>query len=219
MMSRARTTLLCLPLMLAACGGVFESKMAAPQAYVLRLPPATAPAADAPTAGTLLVRRPDAGPGLNTDRIALIRGDRRFDVYAASRWAAPVPVLMESVLVDSLRGTGRYSAVLDDAAPFAPYYDLRVAIRRFEADYTAAGNGDAPTVHVVLDCTLGRRRDRHLLSTFTVSGSARAGDDRLGQVVAAFEAATAAAVAELQRALEAAVAAESAARAAASEGR
>jgi cholesterol transport system auxiliary component len=204
-MTRSRTLLFVLPLLLAACGGLFESKMAAPQTYVLRLPPPAA--TDGETSkGTLLVQRPEAGPGLDTDRIALIRSDRRFDVYAASRWAAPAPDMVESALVDFLRGTGRYAAVLDDGAPFAPVYDLRVTLRRFEADYTA-GEGSPPVVHVVLDCTLGRRRDRVLLSSFTASGSAPAGDDRLGSVVAAFEAATGAAVTELRRALEAAVAA------------
>jgi cholesterol transport system auxiliary component len=197
---------------LAGCGGLFESKLAAPQAYVLRLPPAPGAAAQ-PPAGSILVQRPEAGPGLNSDRIALVRSDRRFDVFAASRWAAPAPELVESVLLDALRGTGSFAAVLDDSAPFAPHYDLRVTLRRFEADYSSNGSGatGAPTVHVVLDCTLGRHRDRRLLSSFTAQGSARAEQDRLGSVVAAFESATAGAVAELLRATHAALATEQAA--------
>jgi cholesterol transport system auxiliary component len=208
-------------LLLASCGGVFESKLAAPQAYVLRLPAPQSPAAQA-TAGSVLVQRPDAGPGLNTDRIALVRSDRRFDVYAASRWAAPAPDLIESVIVEALRGTGNYQAVFDDAAPFAPQYYLRVTLRRFEADYASdGGGGGAPMVHVVLDCTLGRNRDRQLLASFTAQGSARAEADRLASVVAAFESATAAAVAELLRATGAAIDTEKSggAKAAASEGR
>jgi cholesterol transport system auxiliary component len=207
-------------LLLGGCGGVFESKLAAPQAYVLRLPAPQSPAAQA-TAGSVLVQRPDAGPGLNTDRIALVRSDRRFDVYAASRWAAPAPDLIESVIVDALRGTGNYAAVFDDAAPFAPRYFLRVTLRRFEADYAADGSGGAPTVHVVLDCTLGRNRDRQLLASFTAQGSARAEADRLTSVVAAFESATAGAVAELLRDTGAAIATENSAgeKSAASEGR
>jgi cholesterol transport system auxiliary component len=202
-------------LALAACGGVFESSLAPPQTYVLRLPTPAGSAAE-PTAGTLLVLRPEAGPGLESERIALLRSDRRLDYYAASRWAAPVPDLVESVLVDALRGTGRFAAVLDDASPFAPRYDLRVTLRRFEADYTAGGE---PTVQVVFECTLGRRRDRTLLSSFTASGSARASDDRLGAVVAAFETATGSAVNEIIAATGAAIAAEPPAVAPASEGR
>ena len=94
--------------------------------------------------------------------------------------------------------------MFDDTAPFAPRYSLRCTLRRFEADYTK-GSG-APTVFVALDCTLGRRRDRELLASFTASGSAPAREDRLNAVVAAFESATAAAMSELGRAASAALA-------------
>jgi len=190
---------------LTACSGVFESKLDAPQAYVLRLPPATAPAASA-NGGSVLLQRPQAGPGLDSDRIALLRSDQRFDFYAASRWAAPAPDLIESVMLDALRATGAFSAVFDDAAPYAPVYNLRCGLRRFESDYTTGGR--APTVHVALDCTLGRRRDRELLASFTAQGSSVAGEDRLSEVVAAFESATATAMKELGRATADALAAE-----------
>lgn len=196
-------TLVFASLALGGCSGVFESDLAAPQAYVLRLPPVTAPAAAA-AAGSVLVQRPDAGPGLNSERIALLRSEQRFDFYAASRWAAPAPDLMESVMVDALRGTGAFSAVFDDAAPYAPRYTLRCALRRFEADYTKGG--EAPTVFVALDCTLGRHRDRELLASFTAQGSAVAAEDRLNSVVRAFEAATTIAMGEFAGAASAAVA-------------
>ena len=198
-----------LPALLAGCGGVFESSLAAPQTYVLRMPDSAAPVGTngQAGAGSVLVRRPEAGPGLDSNRIALLRSDRRFDFYAASLWAAPAPDVLESVVIDTLRNAGTFTAVLDDASPFAPRYDLRITMRRFEADYTNGGSR-APTVHVVLDCTLGRHRDRALLSSFTVQGSALAEEDRLGAVVAAFEAATAGAMAELTRSTTAAIAAE-----------
>jgi cholesterol transport system auxiliary component len=191
-------------LALAGCGGLLETTIPAPQAYLLRSParPAAAPA-DA-VAGSLLVQRPEAGPGLDSDRIALLRSDHRFDFFAASRWAAPAPDLVESVIGDALRGSGRFSAVFDDTSPYAPRYSLRVALRRFEADYTVGGQ--APTVYVVLDCTLGRHRDRELLASFTAQGSAVASEDRLTAVVAAFEVATAAAMAQLEQSTAAALA-------------
>jgi ABC-type uncharacterized transport system auxiliary subunit len=196
-------------LWIAGCSGVFESDLVAPQAYVLRLAPFPATVASGAAAGTVLLQRPEAGPGLESDRIALLRTDRRFDFYAASRWAAPTPDLVESVMIDALRSTGAFTAVYDDAAPFAPQYNLRCALRRFEADYTAARDGGrGPTVEVALDCTLGRHRDRELLASFTAHGSAAATEDRLNAIVAAFEAATATAMNELGRATSAAVAAE-----------
>jgi cholesterol transport system auxiliary component len=192
-------------LSLQGCGGVFDSTMPAPQSYVLRLPPATGPAAT-PTGGSVLLQRPEAGPGLESERIALLRSDQRFDFYAASRWAAPAPDIVESVMIDALRATGAFSAVFDDSAPFAPRYNLRCALRRFEADYTKGGG--APTVQVALDCTLGRHRERELLASFTAQGSAPASEDRLNAVVAAFETATATAMTQLSRAVATAVANE-----------
>jgi ABC-type uncharacterized transport system auxiliary subunit len=72
-------------------------------------------------------------------------------------------------------------------------------------------------IHVVMDCTLGRRRDRQLLASFTAQGSARADANRLGAVIAAFESASATAVARLLDATHEAVSSDS--RAAQSEGR
>jgi len=201
-----RTLTIAATLALTACSGVFESKLQAPQAYVLRLPPPAAVPATAANAGSVLLQRPEAGPGLDSDRIVLLRSGQRFDVYAASRWAAPAPDLVESVIIDALRATGSFSAVFDDASPYAPRYNLRCAMRRFEADYLSGGR--APTVQVVLDCTLGRHRDRALLGSFTAAGSAVADEDRVTSVVAAFEAATGAAMTELGRAVADALAAE-----------
>ncbi len=192
------------------CGSFFESSIPSPQAYVLRLPPPATRAAGA-SAGSVRVQRPEAGPGLDSDRIVLLRSDRRFDFYAASRWAASAPDVMESVLVDQLRAGGRFEAVFDDSTPYAPRYNLRCTLARFEADYSSNGGGPAshaPTVQVALDCTFGRHRDRALLGNFTARGSAPASDDRLGAVVAAFEAATAQAVGDLEKEISDSLAAE-----------
>ena len=117
---------LCVPLALAGCGSLLDSKLAAPQAYVLRLPAreATTPASTQP-AGSVLLQRPKAGPGLDSDRIVLLRSDSRFDYYAASRWAAPAPDMLASFIVDGLRASGSFAAVFDDTAPYAPRFSLR----------------------------------------------------------------------------------------------
>ena len=191
----------------SGCGSLLESTIPAPQTYVLRLPArdAQTPAGTQP-AGSVLLQRPKAGPGLDSDRIVLLRSDSRFDFYAASRWAAPAPDMIASFIVDGLRASGSFSAVFDDTAPYAPRYSLRCTLRRFESDYTTGGR--APTVFVAFDCTIGRHRDRELLSSFTAQGSAVAAADRLSDVVAAFESAATAAVSELEKQAAAAVATE-----------
>jgi cholesterol transport system auxiliary component len=187
---------------LGGCGSLLETTIPAPQAYVLRLPVTPAAPAASP-AGSILVQRPEPGPGLDSWNIALLRSDRRFDFYAASHWAAPAPDVVENAIIDSLRAGGGFTSVLDDSSPFAPRYNLRCGLRRFEADYT--NGGGAPTVFVSLDCTVGRHRDRELLGSVVAEGSAVAGEDRLNAVVAAFESATLKAVSELESAARAAV--------------
>lgn len=190
---------------LCGCGSLLETTIPAPQAYVLRLPVAASPPAATP-AGSILVQRPEPGPGLDSWNIALLRSDRRFDFYAASHWAAPAPDVVENAIIAALRAGGGFASVLDDSSPFAPRYNLRCGLRRFEADYTGNSGSKAPTVFVSLDCTVGRHRDRELLGSFVAEGSAAAAEDRLNAVVAAFEAAAAKAVAELETAARVAVA-------------
>jgi ABC-type uncharacterized transport system auxiliary subunit len=192
-----------LSLALAGCGGLLETTIPAPQAYVLRLPAATAPGDAAPLPGALLVQRPEPGPGLDSDKIVLLRSDHRFDFYAASRWAVPAPDLVESLIIDVLGAGGKFAGVYDDASPYAPRYNLRCGLRRFEADYTRGGS--APTVFVTLDCTVGRHRDRELLATFRAEGSAAVAEDRLNAIVAAFDQATATAVNEIERVVAVAI--------------
>ncbi len=174
--------------LLAGCGSLLETTIPAPQTYVLRLPPPAAAPTPTQTAGSLLVQRPEAGPGLDSERIVLTRSEHRFDFYAESMWAAPAPEIVSSVVVDALRASGNFRAVFDDHSPYAPRYNLRCGLRRFEADYT--GDKGVPTVQVALDCTLGRHRDRELLGNFVVEGVSDASEDRLGAVIAAFHAAT-----------------------------
>jgi cholesterol transport system auxiliary component len=176
----------------SACSG-FRSGEAPTVTYNLRAAaaaPAGAPAAPGRLqAFSLRVLAPVAGPGLESDAILLTAADRRLEHFAASRWAAPAPTMLGSLVAETLRNRGLLAAVHDDAAPFPSDYLLRVTIRRFDADY-AGGTSAPPAVTVVLECSLGTRADRKLLTTFVAQAAVRADDNRMGAVVAAFERAT-----------------------------
>jgi ABC-type uncharacterized transport system auxiliary subunit len=108
--------------------------------------------------------------------------------YVASRWPAPTSNVIETLAVEKLRGSGLWQSVGDSTTSFPADYVLQVLVRRFEADYT--GGNTAPDVHVVLDCMVGKREGREVVATFLAEGSATAAANKLGAVVAAFEAAT-----------------------------
>ncbi len=208
-------------LWLSGCGGLLHSSAKPEQIYYLRAP-AASPAAAAnqaagseATAGTaaaapmpgmpvsLRIARPAAGPGLDTPHIMLVQADHRMNFYSGSRWPAPAPEVIEALAVQTLRASGAWASVEGSASPFPSDYLLQINVRRFEADYSEGG--EAPVARVVLDCIVGRRQGREALGTFTVSGSAAAPANRLGEVIAAFEQATAAALQSLAQQAELAV--------------
>ncbi|MBS0365826.1 MAG: membrane integrity-associated transporter subunit PqiC [Proteobacteria bacterium] len=200
---RARAALLTVfvAVLPAGCGGLFHSNQRPEQTYYLRLAPAAvpagAPAAAATGGASLLLLRPLPAPGLDSPHITLVQPDRRMDVYADSRWAAPTPDVVEALALQALRASGQWQAVEGSGSAFPARYLLQISLRRFEADYTSGG--EAPRVEVVLDCTLGRRANRDTLAAFVAQGSAQAAANRMRDVVAAFEDAANQALAALVR--------------------
>ena len=193
----ARRFAACVAILCAGCAGL-HSNQVAPQVYTLE--PTSAPATPATSVGavagsaTVRVLRPLAAPGLDTDRIALVREVQRLDYYAASRWPAALPDLLQSLAIDAVRAAGRFRAVQPDATAFAADDVLQIEIRRCQAEYAADGS---LVVHVQLLATLGRQNDRTLLASFTAESSRSVGANRMQAVVAAFQAAVGDALAQL----------------------
>lgn len=178
---------------LASCGGL-RSDEPPSQVYVLRSSAVHRSGESADGAlGAIRVARPQAFPGLESERIVLVQKDHRMNHFAASRWADDLPDVVEALVLETLRASGDWSSVFDSRSPFSGNYLLQITIRRFEADYTQSS--DTPTVHVSLICSVGRRSDREVLATFDAEGSAIAAANRLSSVVAAFEQAANAATA------------------------
>ena len=172
---------------LTGCSGLLHSDAQPEQVYYLRATPADPPSEAAPSVveASLRVGHPFAAPGLDSPRIVLIQSDRRMNFYAASRWPASVPDVVESLAVETLRASGAWKSVEDSTSPFPSDYLLQIAVRRFDADYSSGAA--APEVHVVLDCIVGRREGRDVIASFMAEGSSAAAANRLTDVIAAFE--------------------------------
>jgi len=183
-------------LVACAAGGCadFHSKQAAIQVYTLQPSFSAGAAGTSAATATLQVARPLAAPGLDTDGIALQRDGQRLDYYAASRWAAPLPEIVQSQAIEALRASGKFRSVQPEGAAFAADLVLQLEILRCQAEYSADG---PPTVHVQLLATLGRRADRGVLATVSAAGAAPASENRMQSVVAAYQAALGTALAEL----------------------
>lgn len=198
--------------MLGGCSGLLQSNAKPEQTYYLRAP--AVPAGGVAASGSapepsLRVAHPLADPGLDTSHIMLLQNDHRMSFYTGARWPGPMPDLVGSLAVQTLRASGNWASVEDPASPFPSDYLLQITVRRFDADYSdAPGSAAAPAVQVVFDCSIGRREGREVLSTFVVAGSATAAANRLGEVVAAFEQATDTALQQLAQQARAAVRAD-----------
>lgn len=173
--------------LLSGCTGLFHSSAAPEQTYYLNAPavPAASAATPRDPGPSLRVARPLGDPGLDTSHIMLLQPDHRMSFYSGSRWPAPMPQLLGALAVQTLRAGGGFGSVQDSASPFPADYILQITVRRFDADYT--GGGAAPVAQVVLDCSLGRRDGREVVSSFVAAGSAPAAANRMAAVVAALE--------------------------------
>jgi cholesterol transport system auxiliary component len=185
---------------LSGCTGLFHSTAPPEQVYYLRAPsggttasssatPDTSAGATPVAPASLRVGHPIAWPGLDSPHILLVQSDHRMNFFAGSRWPAPAPDMVESLIVQAMRASGAWASVEGTSSPFPSDYLLQTSLRRFEAEYS----GDAsapPVVHVELDCLVGRGEGREVIATFSVSASAPAAANRLTDVVAAFEQAT-----------------------------
>jgi cholesterol transport system auxiliary component len=192
-----RHLILALTLLLAAaCSGALRSSAPAAQIYILRATnPATTATAAARAPGSVEVARPVAGPGLDSERIVIVQPDDRMSYYSGSRWAAELPLLVEALAIERLRGTGAWDAVHNSLSAIHSEYFLQITIRRFEAEYTT--EAAPPTARVIFDCEIGQRASRTLLGSFAVEGAAVASTNRVSAVVAAFEQAANAALTDL----------------------
>lgn len=182
---------LALTFALAGCAGsLLESNAVAPDTY--RLAGAALPDRGERLPLALSVARPGSASALDTDRVAVVQPDSRFDYFSGVRWSEPAPQMLQQQLVRALAADGRFESVV--AAPSRVPADLvlDVELRRFEAVYAA--DGGAPEVRVEMQVSLIDPRQARRVASFVAAGSATAAANRQAAVIAAFESATADAV-------------------------
>ncbi|MGH8189213.1 MAG: ABC-type transport auxiliary lipoprotein family protein, partial [Steroidobacteraceae bacterium] len=124
-------------LVCAACtGSLLETDLPVPAHYVL----AAAPAAQSTAAATqanLSIGLPAFAPGLDTERIAVLKG-RQLDYYRAVRWGGKASDVVQTLIVDSLEAQKLFRSVTTEQARVASDYVLDIAVRDFQSEYAGA---------------------------------------------------------------------------------
>jgi cholesterol transport system auxiliary component len=185
----------------AGCGSLLETDLPASTSYVL----APAPASSTGIARSdvdLSIGRPDLAPGLDSERIAVLKG-RQLDYYRGAQWGGRMTEVVQTLLVDSFEDQQLFRSVTSEQSRVPGEYVLDVSVRDFQVEYAGS---EAPTAHVTILGRLIRVTDRQLVETFAATAQSKASDNRLSDVAAAFETAAHKVVLELAQKTAAAVA-------------
>jgi cholesterol transport system auxiliary component len=177
----------------AGCGSLLETKLPESSSYVLAPAPAAATGV-ARSEADLSIGRPDLAPGLDSERIAVLKG-RQLDYYRGAQWGGRMAEVVQTLLVDSFEDQQLFRSVTPEQSRVASEYVLDISVRDFQAEY--ASDNAAPTAHVTILARLIRVVDRQLVDTFAATAQSKAADNRLGAVAAAFESAAHKVVLEL----------------------
>ncbi|MDY6946251.1 MAG: ABC-type transport auxiliary lipoprotein family protein [Pseudomonadota bacterium] len=171
----------------AACstGSLFDSDVPVPTSYVIASAPPGSVTGAPTTQVDVSIGRPDFGPGLDTDRIAVLKG-RQLDYYRGVRWGGRTVEIVQSMLVSSINDQQLFRSVTAEQARVANDYMLDVEVRNFESDYA---NGAIPEAHVMIIGRLVRVVDRKLVTTVTSTARVAAREESMTAVAAAFESA------------------------------
>ena len=172
-------------IVLAACtGSLFKDKAIPPSIYLLSAgAAAAAPGPQIPA--DLSILRPRVRTGLESDRVAALYPDRRLDYFADARWSGPLDQVIHDLAVQTFLTQANLRNVSADSTAFANGYWLEIEVLDFQAEYTATA--DAPTVNVRLLGRLGSAGDRRVLARFEASSRQAAADNRLTEIIAAYE--------------------------------
>ncbi|HJQ57356.1 MAG TPA: ABC-type transport auxiliary lipoprotein family protein [Vineibacter sp.] len=132
----------------------------------------------------VVVETPTAAAYLNTSRIALAMTPTSADYYAKSAWTDRAPLLVQTLIVESLENSRRIIGVGRDPLAVRPTYVLQIELREFQAEYF---HGKPPLVHVRLVARLVRQSDRQIVASRGFERCVRAGTDQVATVVQAFD--------------------------------
>ncbi len=113
---------LLLTLALGACSALPAPKASPLDSYTLN--PAAEIATQKPSGLTLLLSRPDAGPGFDTPRMAYREQIHELAYFARHRWVASPARMLAPLLTAVLEQSGRFKAVVE--APTAASAQLRL---------------------------------------------------------------------------------------------
>ncbi|WP_290749261.1 ABC-type transport auxiliary lipoprotein family protein [Amaricoccus sp.] len=140
----------------------------------------------------IVVETPSASGAIATDRILVKPSPLQAAYLPGARWVDPVPVMVQTLLVQSLQASGAFRLVGRTPLGLFPDNTLLTEIRAFQAE----PDGEAYRVRVALTLTLIRDVDGTVLASRNVERAALSPTAQPLAIAAAFDAAMGAALRE-----------------------
>jgi cholesterol transport system auxiliary component len=179
----ARLVALLCCMVLGGCAALQLATREPPQLYALT--PKSSFAAGLPDVDArLAVEVPSATGGLNTPRIALKPTPTMLEYYAGGAWVDVLPVMVQTLLLESLDNSGAIDILGRDVVGVRANYALLTHIREFQAEYEGSG---PPQVRVRLQARLIQMPRRTSLSATSAEAVIRAENTSLPAIVRAFD--------------------------------
>ena len=148
---------------------------------------ATAPAAAVSPAPALTIVRGniDFDSAAATDRILTVEGaDAAY--IAGGRWVSPAPVLFQEALMRAFQAAPGPARLVGRTRLSRASLVLNLDVQAFEARYDH-GRDKAPLVAIQVHAVLLGREDGQPVGEKTFTATARAGDNRIGAIVDAYD--------------------------------
>ncbi len=150
---------------------------------------------DLPEVGArITIDVPTAAAGLNTARIAVKPTPTQFEYYARARWVDVVPVMAQTLLLESFDNSEKINVLGRGAYGLRADYGLVINIREFQAEYEGEG---PPNVQVRLQIRLVEMPRRKTVASTSVVGLVESESKKMEDIVIAFDEAFGAAAKDL----------------------
>ncbi len=169
---------------LPSCTAISTLNRAATPLDTFALQPVRVAATRSRSSRSLLVLEPTASAAIATDRILIKPQPLSVTYLPDARWADTVPLMLQSVLIQSLAGSGAIGFVGAQGAGPVPDTVLLTRIDAFGVNVLADRTYQ---VEASLDLTVLRDRDQRVLGTRRVAQTRAVSNDRADVVTQAFQ--------------------------------
>lgn len=157
--------------------------------------PKVQPQASWPTVDwQLVVPRPNASALVDSPRIVVRPTPGELQVYKSAIWTQPVPELVQDAVVHAFEDSGRIAGVARRGERLSSDFELRLDVRRFEADYGSAG---VPSAVVEIGARLVSDRGSRVVAQRLFLHSVPTPGTAVPQVAATFERAMGQAISDI----------------------